>query len=175
LPTWIAAVGTVAVSVWLLVLQLRDRALRRRRQAEQVAVWLAEGNFKATPPTMAVRVVNGSNLPIREVRLFVHVGVRGTFERGIPSMGPRETREWRIELPAPPRMSWPDIDLTFVDAASAKWLRTTDGRLVKWTADAPGEDERRSDPGAWVTAAEHPTLDPAWDDVEAEHGRKVAD
>ena len=174
--TWLTAVGTVSVSIWLLVLQLRDRhrnrEQHRREQAQTVAGWLHKNDHQADPPALVVRVLNGSALPIFTVSIRVQVGVRGTFVRGVEAMAPHETREWRIVLPGYPRGEILAPEVMFTDMAEVTWIRRSRGDLLE-----PTPEERQAaimqDPGAYGSEAEHPTLSTASDDWEAWSGRRV--
>lgn len=176
LPTWLAAIGTVGVSMWLLVLQLRDRRMgrmeRREEQARHISAWLVDWMPTVDPPTLTVRVLNGSLLAIYQVTVRIPVGVRGTFIRQVPAMGPGETREWRVTLPGQQRGDIYAPDVMFVDAASVTWIRQAAGALI-----APQDSEERTDwrpdPGAYGSDEAHPTLAPTGEGLDGWSGRKV--
>jgi hypothetical protein len=174
--TWFAAVGTVSVAIWLLVLQLRDRRRtreqNRREQAQTVAGWLHKNDHQADPPALVVRVLNGSALPIFNVSIRVEVGVRGTFVRWVEAMAPHETREWRIVLPGYPRGTVLAPEVMFTDMAKVTWIRRSGGDLSEPTLDEQ-QAARTQDPGAYGSESEHPTLSAASDDWEAWSGRRV--
>jgi hypothetical protein len=164
LPSWFAAVGTAGafgVSLWLLRQQIQDRraqsADHRAAQARLVAGWAEDFDFEAKPfPEVVLMVRNGSDLPVYEVSIRAGYGVVGTFVRNIGSMGPDETRELRIQLPASPRADPSTPEMQFTDAGQRRWLRDATGGLrelgkrevVLFTEDA----------GAYDTPSEHPTL-----------------
>lgn len=167
-----SAVGTVGVSVWLLTFQVRDRVKRRERQARAVAAWEEELDYMAEPPTIAVRVFNGSELPIFKVSVQVDVGVRGTFVRETASISPRETREWLLELPGYPHSDENPPSVMFTDARGVRWVREYDGTLRRKSED---EGEFAPDPAAYDSIEAHPTLTPDYRDREARFGRKIRD
>jgi hypothetical protein len=176
--TWFAAVGTVSVAVWLLVYQIRDRRDKqteaRLSQAKSVAAWVQAYDYTADPPTIYVRVINGSPLPIRNVAVRVPVGVRGTFVRVVTAMGPHETREWRIILTASPRTEFVVPALMFTDTADVTWIRGEIGTLIEPTLDQR-QAHNVQDPGTFETEADHPTLNPPWGDIDLQYGRRVGD
>jgi hypothetical protein len=165
LPTWISSIGTagaLGVSVWLLAREIRDRRNRenerRASQASLVAGWTSGYLTTGDPyPEIHVRIRNGSFLPVYQLSMKVAAGVRGTFVRFLNAMGPDETREFRIILPAHPRGEIFAPALTFADAAGRQWLRETSGvlRQVKRYDDA----DFHEDPAAYDGVdGGHPTL-----------------
>jgi hypothetical protein len=165
LPGWFAAIGTVGafgISLWLLAQQMRDRrvqsAERRAAQARLVAAWEEDLDLEAKPfPQVVLMVRNGSDLPVYNVSIQAALGTRGTFVRGLGSMGPGETRELRIALPSPPSADVITPAVTFADAGQQRWFREGGTGILRELA----EDEVvvfTEDPGAYGTYEEHPTL-----------------
>lgn len=132
-------------------------AERRAAQARLVAGWAEDLRLGAWPfPEVVLRVRNGSELPVYEVSIRAAYGVVGTFVQHLGSMGPDETRELRIQLPAPPRADPTTPEMQFTDAGQRRWLRDAEG--------APRELGKREvvlfteDAGAYDPPSEHPTL-----------------
>jgi hypothetical protein len=178
LPAWMGAVGTVgalAVSLWLIRQQMKDRRLqnaeRRAAQAHLVAGWMEYLDLEARPfPELVIMVRNGSDLPVYEVGFQVMVGTSGTFVRYIGSLGPYETREFRIPIPATSGADVYAPEIQFRDVGQRRWLRSSSGILK-----ALSENELvtfTEDPGAYGSYSEHPTLSLA-QNSDKHRGRKV--
>lgn len=180
-PTWVAAIGTVGVSLWLLGFQIRDRRRSRlahlRAYAEAVSVWIHERDFlvrgdQPYHPSLSVRVSNAADVAIHQVAIRVEVGIRGTFVRESASIPPHGTREWRIDLPNSPRGD-PGCLVSFTDARGERWVRSSSGELIRFDAwEARRGDFHKQDPAAFDLLS-HPTLNPPREDREAWEGRIV--
>jgi hypothetical protein len=126
--------------------------------------WQEDLDLGAKPfPELVLRVRNEGEEPVHSVKLRVPVGVGGTFVRDLHSMGPGETQEVRVAIPAPPRSARVLTEVLFADSTGQQWLRTETGELRK-LQEPPAFD---AEPGAYK-AEDHPTLR-----LQSE-GRKVA-
>jgi hypothetical protein len=164
LPGWFAAVGTVGALTVSLSLLTRQVNERRSSQARQASAWIEDLLLDRQPfPVLMVLVKNGSDQAIYGVHVSVLVGVRGTFTRYLESMGPGELREVPIPLPAPPRASGITPDVSFVDGAGNRWLRTGDGRLSNPTSNELLK-HMSQDAAAYQDISNHPTLNLHIDD-----------
>ena len=149
----IATAGTLIVSVALV---RRQVIVGRYEQATNIAAWTHRVGQGAEWIELSVRVRNASTLPAYLVIIRVDAGVRGTFWRDLDTLAPNETREVVIYLPGFPRSSMVEPELGFTDCRGQTWKRTR-GRLAKATIkDVQGL--RRSDPGAYDSEEDHPTL-----------------
>lgn len=155
-PTWVAAVGTVAAVAFALRAQVRDRRAQvlreRRRQAEQVTAW--HGIDPNTPSGEAAFVLsNASDSPVYQV-VVTSVPSEGTGE-GLPE----NTRRMYVNLP-PGRAvvhaefdggmhRRPAVEIAFTDATgNVHWVRRTTGELVEVEKSAP-EHYDMTLPGSW--------------------------
>ena len=168
--TWLAALGTVGVSVWLLAYASRDRRSASSRQARAVAAWQEAIAVTGEPAWIRVRVHNGSDLPVYKVTLRIATGIRGTFVRRRQVLTPGETREWTLKLPGYPHHTENPVDLMFEDAARRQWVREDAGVLRRRRRL---EQDFEPDPAGYPD--DHPTLEPDPNDHDGIMGRRVFD
>jgi hypothetical protein len=168
MATEIAAVGTVgalAVALYLLSLQLKDRRAevseKRSAQARLVAAWVADMAEKPQPNDgvfyeITVHAFNASDEPVYNVVIKTEVGVRGSFVRRPYVLGPGDRRQFDILAPGFPHMQ-PPVAISFVDSAGRQWIREPGGALHQ-----PRPDElvalNTEEPGAYASIQDHPTL-----------------
>lgn len=138
----------------------KDRIEQRATQAQLVSAWVEEPLINTgTYPQLVTVVENGSNQVIHQVSITVELGVRGKFHRWLASMGPREVREVRISIPAPPRSNLVVPQIAFVDAEGRRWLRS--GYKLSVATDADMAEHWRQHPGSYSAPESHPTLWPS--------------
>jgi len=138
-------VGTIAGVIVALAFAVRELLSRgrdgRRSQAELVAAWYDATSTADGQGTLA-RIANGSPVPVYEAVVSL-VLVRGAGPRTggdlkgieghqhvIPVVPPGQ---WSIKFDTSwgGMMSFPGIELAFIDAAGRNWRRKADGHLVK--------------------------------------------
>jgi hypothetical protein len=126
-PNWIAAIGTTLAFFVTLVVLFLDRGERRRRQASQVAAWLARGETHVT-----LYLANSSDLLVYDVRVDVQFLGQSYPERKFPLLGPNsELEDITFPLPGNKEISnaFLGTQITFTDSAGRRWRRSRNGTL----------------------------------------------
>lgn len=132
LPDWVEAVGTVgtlAMAVWVLRVEQRNRIDdERERQARQVG-----GYITKTPdgsPDITMTVTNSSPLAVRDVRGYVFDGKKPHATPwefpDIPVL--RSGEEQQVRLPMSSFAEW-KLELEFDDDAGVRWRKYGDRPL----------------------------------------------
>src|SRR5207245_3213192 len=107
---------------------------RIEKEARQVTAWMHDMKPMDRPhPLVVVRARNGNDTPIYGVTVQTHTGIRGIFVRWLGTMGPGETREFTILLPAPPHMSEVKPSVMFTDSQGRQWIREYTGIIKEPT------------------------------------------
>lgn len=179
-PVWLTAGGTVGaflVALYLLGVQVVTCRLevreRRMAQARCVAAWVSEmvrvsdskGHFR-----ISVRARNSSDQPAYDVSIKLEAGVRGSFVRTPFVLGPRDMREWSIEVPSYLR-GFPGVGIAFRDSGGLQWLRSVTGELRNPIFDEMVAHQMQS-PGGFPDLEHHPTI-ALGISPEAQRGRRL--
>src|SRR6266581_4516813 len=130
--SWLTGTRGLAAFVgvlWLVRQQMMKLGPETASQSEAdgpaVFGWQEDLDLGAKPfPELVLRIRNEGEEPVHDVKLRVPVGVGGTFVRDLHSMGPRETQEVRVAIPAPPRSARVLTEVSFADTTGKQWLRT---------------------------------------------------
>jgi hypothetical protein len=149
-----------------------EAAESQMAQARLVAAWLDAYLQDTKPfPELVIRVRNGSELPVYRMIMNIDVGVRGRFVRQPGALGPGETRELRVAIPGYPRA---DVrpDIMFTDAAGREWLRRGWSGKIEDTSTPPHADIMVTNPGAYPSYQDHPTMSLPTS-PEEDRGRRV--
>jgi hypothetical protein len=131
LPDWILAIGTVFTLFVAFAVFNSDLKERRRRQASQVAAWLARNTSEVT-----LHVANSSEAPIYKVRVTPQFLGQDYTKKSYPVLGPHaDDTPLSIPLPGSQEVSneFLGVEMIFADSSGRRWKRTRNGALRrKW-------------------------------------------